>query len=235
MSTRGAELAWARLLVRRLLLLLLPLSLIWARSARADSEEQRLRSHLLEQVRIGIAANMASGSHLVGVGSRERYTLGSGDLQIYITRFFNRRWGVTIDLTFTPPLPDRDTLMGRGEAGVDVAIASWTGRLPGSWIASVGIGADVGRYWYAGRGYPYAMTRLRLWPRQRVSVQLQDLVVPLSIGTSLPTWENRVELSTSYDLLQFGFRVGYASATGGDPVRTYTQQELSAFIAIVVM
>ncbi len=177
---------------------------------------------------------MASGSHLVGVGSRERYRLVSYDLQLYITRFVSSRWGVNFDLTFDLPL-ERESVLVRGEFGADLAIASWGGKLPGSWIASAGAGGDLGRYWYAGRGYPYLSTRLRVWPTRTIALQARYLAIPISIGTTLPTWEQRAELATSVGLFQFGLHASWVAATGGDPVRVYTQQELGAFIALAVM
>jgi len=232
--SRGAELANRSIVLLRFLAPIVVTSAFVAGSASADTPERRLREHLLDEVRMGLAANMASGSHLVGVGSRERYHLVSYDLQLYITRFITRRWGINIDLTFDLPV-DRESLLVRGEAGADLAIATWTGKMPGSWIVSAGVGGDLGRYWYAGRGYPYASTRLRVWPTSKISLQARYLAIPVSIGTALPTWEQRMELATSYSLFQFGLRASWVAATGGDPSRVYTQQEIGAFVALAVM
>jgi hypothetical protein len=193
----GSALAIRVGLVRRLASIgwLSALAISWDSPCFADNSEQRLRQHLLDQVRFGFDANMASGSRIVGVGSRERYRSINGDLELFLTRFFSKSWGFEFGLSFVPPIPDRDTVFVRGETGVDVALGAWRGALPGSWIVGAGIGGDLGRYSYAGRGYPYAMTRVRIWPSHTISLQLQTEVVPVSIGSHLPTWEQRVEFA----------------------------------------
>ena len=209
--------------------------------ATATAANPPSTSHDFDQIRLGVDVVAFSGTRLVGVGSREHYRGAAGDFELFFTKFFSRRLGLELVLLGAPSNEDRrpevpPSSFLRGEAGVDVAVTTWGGGVPGSLLLGVGAGADYGRYWFAPRGYPYAMARVRLWPPRHASLQAQYSIVPVSLGAPVTsTWEQRVELATSISLLQFGLRLAYTDAIGGVPSRSYFQGELGMFVGLVLM
>ncbi len=206
-----------------------------------EQRDQRLHAHRFAQFRFGVDALTFTGTRLVGTGSRERYRGAGANLELLFTRFFTKKLGLEFALMGAPFSNDRrpDDPPGwfvRLEAGLDLATASWSGRLPGSLLLGLGGGIDDGRYWYAPRFYPYAMARLRLWPMRDVSMQLQYTLVPVSVGAPiLATIEQRVEIATSISLFQFGLQLSYVDATGGTPSRSYFQAGMGGFVGMVLM
>lgn len=204
------------------------------------TEKRERRSRLFEQIRIAVDGVLASGTSLVGVGSRGRYHLGGGSLEFDIHRFVNDWFGFGIVFKGFPPAAPGDdhlTAFGRGEGFLDAGVASWGGALPGSLVIGAGFGGDGPRYWFAehGRFYGIAFGRVRLFLSRDTRLQLSYAPIPVALAAQhVRLHEHRFEVAAGWKLLQVGTRLTYTFARGGDPERAYFQQELGAFVGLSV-
>jgi hypothetical protein len=208
-------------------------SLFDATSARADDARELERRTFM--ARFAFGASLIGGSKLVGVGSRARYTQGAMQIEMNVARVVSKPLGIEIGLQFLPPTRDeRELAYGRLEGAFDFVLADWGGRRPGSLIAGIGGGFDVGRWWFSdpARGFGVGLLRGRLWLTRNVNVQLSASVVPFA--AKLNGWEQRYELAVAYGLLSFGVRFAYVSVKGGDPARWLGQHEVGAFVGVGV-
>lgn len=229
---------------------LLLLSLSATSIARADDGEPSLakqkrerEARLFEQIRMLATGVMGSGTSLVGVGSRGRYHRGGVQLDLEVHRFFSDRFGFGLILQGFPPTGggggggDKEITFGRGEGYLEAGLASWGGALPGSLVLGAGLGGDGPRYWFSenGRFYGAAFARLRLLPSRDTRLQLTVAALPVALAAQhVRLHEHRVEIATSWKLLQLGTRIAYTFSRGGEPVRDFFQQELAAFVGISV-
>lgn len=214
-------------------------------TARAESreakEKRERRARLFEQVRVAVGGVLASGTSLVGVGSRGRYHHAGAALEFDVHRMVNDWFGFGIVFMGLPPVMSgdgaRETLFVRGEGFLDAGVASWGGSLPGSLVIGAGFGGDGPRYWFAehGRFYAIAFGRLRLLLSRDTRLQITYSPVPVALAAQhVRLHEHRLEVAGSWKLLQIGTRLSYTFSRGGDPVRDYFQQELGAFVGLSV-
>jgi len=189
------------------------------------------RAHLFDKVRLGVWGGTWSGSRLAGEGSVARVQKASVDLELGVTRYFSRRFGVDI---LVLGLPYADDYV-RFDVGFDAVLSQWGGSTPGGLTFALGVGGDHGRYPYAGRIYPRAVLRARVLASRENTVEAAVEVLPVSFGPDGRIVQHRSELSFARGLFQAGFRVSHAFHTVGDPSRTFMMQELGLFVGVGIM
>ena len=198
--------------------------------ARADEVERRT-----SMARFAFGVSLVGGSKLYGVGSRGRYETGAAQIEIDVVRVLRKPVGLEIGLSFLPPTMDtRELAYGRLQGAMDFVLADWGGRRPGSLIAGLGAGFDVGRWWFSdpARGYGVGLLRGRLWLTRDVNAQLTGQAIPF--GAKYGGWEQRYELAVAYGLLSFGVRFAYLSVKAGEPARWLGSHEVGVFVGVGV-
>jgi hypothetical protein len=208
------------------------LVLLWPVGAHADEPEGGERP--FNQLRALAGVSTFSGERLAGIGSIGRYRLGGGGIELDVQRVFEVVGFMAHIGGFAGPDTDEINYV-RGEGGLALGIASWNGPVPGGVLIGLGLGGDLGRYWFAedGRFYGMARGQVRIWPSRDVPLQLTYTALPLAhtaVGGHLQ--EHRVELASGWSLLTFGSRLGFTYVNAGEPRRTFSQMEIGAFVGL---
>lgn len=215
----------------------LALALALASPLRAEAEEAESNDEAtppFNQIRVAAGVSTFSGQRLVETGSVGRYRLGGGGLELDLQRVFGVVGFIAHLSGFVGPDTDELNYI-RGEAGLALGLGSWTGALPGGVMIGLGMGGDLGRYWFSeeGRFYPMARAQLRVWPSRDVPLQLTYAAMPVAVSAAGGhLQEHRIEIASGWKLLSFGSRLGFAYANTGEPRRTFSQLEIGTFVGL---
>ncbi len=211
-------------------------AMLLACSSSASANPLGTGWHTWDEVRFGLRGETYAGTRREGAGSVARLRLGGADFELVARRFFAGPIGVSFALAFLPPFDAFDGISYlRGDLSLDAGLFRWNGKVPGAFIVGAGFGGDLGRYSFAGRFYPRLEARLRLRPSEHVGLFVATDVMPAALGPDDRVVQVRTELGFSWRLLIVSLRVGHAIMTGGNPERTYVQQELGLYAGVGLM
>lgn len=222
--------------MKRLLLGAALAAAVLASSSSAFANPLGTGWHTWDEVRFGLRGETYAGTRREGAGSVARLRLGGADFELVARRFLAGPIGVSLAFAFLPPFDAFDDVAYlRGDASLDAGLFRWNGKVPGALIVAAGFGGDFGRYSFAGRFYPRFEARLRLRPSEHVGLFVATDVMPAAVGPDDRVFQVRTELGFSWRLLIVSLRVGHAIMTGGNPERTYEQQELGLYAGVGLM
>ena len=202
--------------------------LVAPRAALAEPNDPRTS---LDAVDVGLWTVGSTGSRLVGSGSRTFVKRAGVDLELGVRRYVTKRVGFELRIVGMPPYSRdlEDIAHGRFDGAIETPIVAWTGRVPGAVELGVGLGADVGRYSYAGRLYPRGVVRLSLFATRDTTLHLTSEVLPAAVGPDTRVFEQRTDFAFTYGLFMAGFRAAHAVEYGLG-TRSALQQELGLFV-----
>ncbi len=189
----------------------------------------------LDAIDIGVWAVGSTGSRLSGSGSRTFVKRAGFDLELGVRRYVTKHVGLELRIVGVPPYSRdlEDIAHGRFDGAVQTPFAKWGGRVPGAVELGVGLGADVGRYSYAGRLYPRGMVRVSVFATRDTTLRLTTEVLPAAVGPDTRVFEQRTDFSFTYSFFKGGFRAAHA-VEYGIGARSALQQELGLFIGVEV-
>lgn len=197
---------------------------------------QRERS-TVEMARLDAGVFYIRGDKLVGNGTRQRYQVLVGQIDLDVTRFPHERLGFEIHVNGGPVGFDENARVELGVSGSGlVAPIKWKGRAPGSFVLGVGGAFELGRpVWIdpAYHGAPFALARFRIFPGETVGLQTTYRFVPISTD-ALWLQEHDVDVGVSAGLLQVCLRLRVDEVTGGEPSRVYRSIGGGLFAGLVV-
>lgn len=202
------------------------------RTGRAQSKGTGVS---LDSVDFGVWVVGSSGSSLIGNGSRAFVKRAGFDLEIGVRRYVTKYVGLELRIVGVPPYSRdlEDIAHGRFDGAVQTPFATWSGRVPGAVELGVGLGADVGRYSYAGRLYPRGLIRVSVFATRDTTLRLSTEVLPAAVGPDTRVFEQRTDFSFTYSFFMGGFRAAHAVEYGVG-TRSALQRELGLFIGVEV-
>jgi hypothetical protein len=212
-------------------------------ASAAEKPEDKPPSSV-DQIRIGFGGGYVRGSEIVGAGTRKPYARGYGVMDIGVRSFTHDGIGIEADFDLVPA--NYGGSLGTPFVRVDLG-ALWAplrvdparlGDSGGSLALGVGGGLVGGeRYWTDKfRMYPLLLARGRvLWgDGWAIDVGANFAPIDTSKNASRFVREARTELALSYGLVQFALQWGHFWVVGGDPVRTYPENDFFAMIGVVL-
>lgn len=189
----------------------------------------------LDAIDVGAWAVGSTGARLSTNGSRTFVKRAGFDLEIGVRRYVTKYVGLELRIVGVPPYSrDLENLAhGRFDGAVQTSLVTWSGRVPGAVELGAGLGADVGRYSYAGRLYPRVLMRVSVFATRDATLRLTTEVLPAAVGPVPRVFEQRTDVSFSYGLFKGGFRAAHA-VEHGLGTRSALQQELGLFVGVEV-
>lgn len=184
----------------------------------------------LDQVRGDVGGWYFRGTRMLGRGTRSPYQGGAGTGRLEARWFPWRYVGFEVNLWAGVGHLNAASNVGL-QAAIDVAPLRWSGPWGGGIMLHAGGGVEFGdRSWLQEevRGYPLLGARFVLWPAPRWSLRGGWEIAPIATN-ALRVRLQRAELAAGYRWGQVGVRASFSDATGGDPVRTYSEMRFGAF------
>lgn len=201
----------------------------------ASRAEPKTKDASLDSLDIGLWTVGSTGSRLVGNGSRSVVKRAGFDLELGVRHYVSKYVGLELRIVGVPPYTRdlEEVSHGRFDGALQTPLVKWGGSVPGAVELGVGLGADVGRYSYAGRLYPRGVLRVTVFATRDTTLRLTTEVLPAAVGPDPRVFEQRTDFSFTYGLFMGGFRAAHA-VEYGIGTRSALQQELGLFIGVEV-
>lgn len=201
----------------------------------ASRAESKATDSSLDSLDIGSWVVGSAGSRLLGNGSRSFVKRAGFDLELGVRHYVTKHVGLELRIVGVPPYSRdlEDIAHGRFDGAVQTPLVRWHGPVPGALELGVGLGADVGRYSYAGRLYPRGLLRVSVFASRNTTLRLTTEVLPAAVGPDTRVFEQRTDFSFTYGFFIGGFRASHAVEYGVG-TRSALQQELGLFVGVAV-